>query len=258
MARLRRSRLQGLRFLPHGYFVLSLPALLMPAVLAAQGGATFRGTVTDSSGHPLGDVLVSLAELGRSLPTDTAGVFIFHDVPAGLYHVTLRRPQFGPITGTTRLADGDFIDLRFRMRRLVPALDTVEVTARAQVRGWRGEFERRRAAGFGAFLTSATFENRTKLSDVLASIASLDINPNGTVRSRHGSSCASVRYVVDGAPYTSGGVDDFRPEDIAAIEVYVGPAEVPLEFGGSSARCGVVVLWTRAAFGPPTLDPIQR
>jgi hypothetical protein len=29
-----------------------------------------------------------------------------------------------------------------------------------------------------------------------------------------------------------------------AIEVYRSASEVPIEFGGNSASCGVIVLWT--------------
>jgi hypothetical protein len=37
--------------------------------------------------------------------------------------------------------------------------------------------------------------------------------------------------------------------DIEAIEVYLGPSDVPGEFAGSNSGCGVVVIWTRS--GPP-------
>jgi len=33
--------------------------------------------------------------------------------------------------------------------------------------------------------------------------------------------------------------------DVAAVEVYRTPAEIPPEFNGPNAGCGVIVLWTR-------------
>ncbi len=36
-----------------------------------------------------------------------------------------------------------------------------------------------------------------------------------------------------------------RPEEIEAIEIYRGPAQVPAEFGGVGSDCGVVALWSR-------------
>ncbi len=40
-------------------------------------------------------------------------------------------------------------------------------------------------------------------------------------------------------------IDQLQPEQIEAIEVYRGPAEVPAEFNISGADCGVVVIWMR-------------
>ena len=35
--------------------------------------------------------------------------------------------------------------------------------------------------------------------------------------------------------------------DVQGIEVYRGAAEMPGEFSGAGAMCGVIVIWTRAA-----------
>ena len=40
-------------------------------------------------------------------------------------------------------------------------------------------------------------------------------------------------------------VDDIAVPDIAAIEVYSGPATTPAAFG--SGYCGVIAIWTRRA-----------
>ena len=34
------------------------------------------------------------------------------------------------------------------------------------------------------------------------------------------------------------------PEDVAGMEVYTGPAQVPVEFSTVGSECGVVVIWT--------------
>jgi hypothetical protein len=55
-------------------------------------------------------------------------------------------------------------------------------------------------------------------------------------------------YVVDGrAENMFGAVTPIR--DIVALEVYTGPSDVPGEFAGATAGCGVIVIWTRT--GPP-------
>jgi hypothetical protein len=45
-------------------------------------------------------------------------------------------------------------------------------------------------------------------------------------------------------------IDDLvSPHDVFAMEVYRSPAEVPSEFHGPNAGCGVIVLWTRRGGG---------
>jgi outer membrane cobalamin receptor len=36
-----------------------------------------------------------------------------------------------------------------------------------------------------------------------------------------------------------------HPGDVEGIEIYSGPATTPAEFSGSTARCGVIAIWTR-------------
>jgi hypothetical protein len=37
--------------------------------------------------------------------------------------------------------------------------------------------------------------------------------------------------------------------DVLAIEIFRTPAEIPSEFNGPNAGCGVIVLWTRRGSG---------
>ena len=37
----------------------------------------------------------------------------------------------------------------------------------------------------------------------------------------------------------------FNPLDLEAVEVYRSAAELPIEYGGTNAACGVLLLWTR-------------
>ena len=55
-------------------------------------------------------------------------------------------------------------------------------------------------------------------------------------------------YVIDGRLNNDFG--PFTPiRDIVAVEIYTGPADVPGEFAGRTAGCGVIAIWTRS--GPP-------
>ena len=58
----------------------------------------------------------------------------------------------------------------------------------------------------------------------------------------------SVRVGVDGQLMADGySVNDIRPSDIAAIEMYVGAATIPIEFSSvqRNAPCGLIMIWTR-------------
>ena len=61
-----------------------------------------------------------------------------------------------------------------------------------------------------------------------------------------------MSFYVDGQPFgpTSPGIDiDIPPEEIEALEVYKS-AQVPAQFGGATAGCGVIVIWTRDRAAP--------
>ena len=40
-------------------------------------------------------------------------------------------------------------------------------------------------------------------------------------------------------------VNDFRPEDVEALEVYRSGYQMPMEFAGWDLPCGLVVVWTQ-------------
>jgi hypothetical protein len=40
--------------------------------------------------------------------------------------------------------------------------------------------------------------------------------------------------------------EDTPIRDVYGIEIYRGPSEVPGEFSGSNAMCGVIVMWTKS------------
>jgi hypothetical protein len=42
-----------------------------------------------------------------------------------------------------------------------------------------------------------------------------------------------------------GRVDLLQPEELLAIEAYLGAARVPAQYGGANSACGVILLWTR-------------
>jgi outer membrane receptor for ferrienterochelin and colicin len=39
------------------------------------------------------------------------------------------------------------------------------------------------------------------------------------------------------------------PDQVEAIEVYRGPSEIPAEYSGNDAMCGVILIWTKQEGG---------
>lgn len=72
-----------------------------------------------------------------------------------------------------------------------------------------------------------------------------EVNSEQFGRASNADRCAAGFY-VDGLAFNAGpGIDlDVRPEQVEAIEVYT-PGQVPAEFAGRHAACGVIVIWTR-------------
>ena len=52
-------------------------------------------------------------------------------------------------------------------------------------------------------------------------------------------------YIIDERVDNTFGPDT-PIRDIEGIEVYTGPSDVPGEFAGRNAGCGVIVVWTRS------------
>ena len=67
--------------------------------------------------------------------------------------------------------------------------------------------------------------------------------------SNRGGSCSpTVR--IDGSEAEFGHLVDLRPDEVAAVEVYVRPTMVPAQFykGGDPPICGMILVWTKYGF----------
>lgn len=153
------------------------------------------------------------------------------------------------------------------------ALGAVNVSAERPV---IAEFEERRLAGFGHFITRAELEKQAnrRTSDILARVPGLSVK-RGTggyawIASSRGNikieenprpsaldlqrgarpACYSNVYVDGAIVYTSGmgdlfDINQIGPDQIEAIEFYSGGAQVPSRFNRTNSACGVLVVWTR-------------
>ena len=244
------------------------------APLGAQAVLT-GSAVEDSSGRGLAGVEVVVEGTKRQTTTDPSGRFVLDGLPSGVRVVLFRAIGFRPVRVRVTLTKSDTVRTEARLVADRVQLEPIEVTGRPSApRGIGVEsFEERRRLGFGKFIDSTELrraDNR-RLGDVLARIPGLKMIqfreqlPGGTpgpLELRVASSRKSglgvegpcwMSVVYDGVfiyrAQSSGRPPDFLREFSAsgmqAVEVYRSEAETPLEFGGATAACGTVVMWSR-------------
>jgi hypothetical protein len=252
-------------------------ALATPALGRAQGTtASFAGQIViRESGNPIpfGRIVV-LSAGGRHVDADSLGRFDLTGLPAGIHRFMLVVPGVPRSTFAVAFAKGERIEQNIEVDlaavthapdSAAPAppvaadpraqpLARVDVTAPAPMDRRYRDFERRLKTGRGQYVTRTQIEERqyNTLQDVMRQLRGVHVDCGGgagcfITMARAPMGC-SPDYIIDEM------VDNaFGPNtpirDIEAIEVYTGPADVPGEFAGANAGCGLVVIWTRN--GPP-------
>ena len=258
-------------------------ATLVLVVLLAFGGpaaglaeaqtptARLRGSVTDAStALPLQGVRVVVGATGRFVQTDSTGRFEIDQLPSGILRFFFNRTGFPTASVVLAFAAGEVMTQAFEMDSSAAtiAADTGRAGPRPQMlpteevretasRGVRYlDFERRMRSGRGQYVTREQIEanNYSALTDAVRGMRGVSVDcssgRNCSIRMARAPMRCAPKYYVDGreddmfGPYVAIG-------DIEGMEVYTGPSDVPGEYAGSEAMCGVVVIWTKSAPAPP-------
>lgn len=247
------------------------PLLLLPLLawlLALPGGAWAQDHTSDLTGTavaagseaPIAGLEVRLLGTDLRATTEADGRFRIERLEPGTYWMEVN--HLGSTSGAVRLRlpAASVLDLKLDIvERLVPVEELkVDVGKRTQ-RGKLAGFYERRARGFGWFLTREDLDRAPGhfLSTVFRQVPGLRVVPFGTRETGGGyrifnqrSNCEPVFY-LDGARLSDGsrsvGGERFLKTDMAAIEIYRGPSEVPPVYRDSRSTCGVILLWTRTA-----------
>jgi hypothetical protein len=223
---------------------------LCPAPGAAQ--ATLRGRVIDSEiGQGIGGASVQIRKT-EAILTDTLGLFEARDVPQGDAEITIQ------VIGYTRgvfyvhfPASGD-VERVFALDFTGARLPAVVVEARAEKLERRYvDFEQRRQRRIGTYLRWDELERKgyASVGDALRTVRGVRIRCDQQtfecfafmVRTPQ----CQPTWWVDGVEVRSFH-ENTSIRDVYGIEVYRGAGEVPGEFAGSDAGCGVIVVWTKS------------
>lgn len=220
------------------------------------------GHVTDNStGQPLAGATIRLRDAGRSTVTNSRGVFILGNLPAGLDVVEVEMLGYADHETPVRVVGGRAQDMEVRLTTRPVELPPIMVTVRP--RTWfsdRSQLESRIELGNGIFLTRPELEKRAPvlLGDALRGLPGVQVIGSGggltakyTVQLRGAANlnseiCQPMVW-VDGVKWGNDGsaFNEVQGWELDAVEIYRGASEVPGEFAGGEARCGVIVVWTR-------------
>ncbi len=221
------------------------------------------GRVTDRrSGRPVPGARVGIEDQHeRAVLTDRRGVYGFKDIEPGLHKMSFDHLAFEPVDQVVYLPSDITVEVDFEVTGDTLRLEPLVVTAVREKRlEMQGFYERRtigEAVGGGLFVTREDIrkESAIRVTHFLGRLPSVRTacsgagNNNCQVLMTRGRDCSASVYLdgvlVIGRGRGGDSIDNFvSPAEIAAIEVYRGPSELPAEFGGSDGQCGAVVIWT--------------
>jgi hypothetical protein len=228
----------------------AIATILGAGALSAQ--TLVRGRVMDSeTGAPLVGAHVRLG--GKfDLTTDSLGRFSTTALSPGRSTASIRLLGYSPGTFEFRVRDRGDQDETFSLDYNGQQLPMVSVSARAeQMISRYSDFEMRRQRGLGTFLRWDQLVDGKYVSvgDALRMVSGVRINCDQRSFECRAYMARSPRceptWIIDGMEAAS--FHENTPiKDVYGIEVYRGASEVPGEYGGSKAGCGVIVLWTKS------------
>jgi hypothetical protein len=235
--------------------------LWIPLSDPSEGGNLIGRVLDSRSGSPLTGASVELREAGRGAITNERGVFVLRDVASGPDVIAIEMLGYADQEKVIQILGGRAQDLEVRMT--TEPIELTPMIVEVRPRSWfsdRAGLEDRLLSGNGMIFTRedlAELQPRV-LGDLMRQVPGARVRTTGgiysgtwTVQFRgaanlEGRACNPVIW-MDGVKVGNDPVmfRDITGPEIDAVEVYRGAAEVPGEFSGGDARCGVVIVWTR-------------
>lgn len=234
---------------------LSVLSLLALAFLAQElrSQATLRGRVVDSElGRPISAATVQIRGYPTHFVTDSAGSFQAQAVPAGEREIVITALGYAKGEFKVQIPPAGIVEQLFPLDFTGYNLPEVVVRGRVeQLTPRYRDFERRRQLGIGAYLRWDELSQKgfNSVGDALRSLRGVRIRCNQETFECHAFMSRDPHcpptWWVDGTRVSSFH-ENTSIRDVYGIEVYRGPGEVPGEFAGSDAACGVIVIWTKS------------
>jgi len=232
------------------------------------------GVYDERSGDPVADVKVSDMLSGTFSLTSSTGTVSLMFLPEGGSLVSIKKVGYEPQTLPVPISPSDTLPITLLMRPLttgqitqLPAIRTIGTAP--YISGALRAFQEREKEGFGYFIDDTTLRKNEghQLADVIrprAPGADFFYGPHGAqyVGAMRCGGGASTVY-LDGVPLsgdpgpmimvqgktrittTPPDLSQIPVEMLGGVEWYPSTNFAPIEFGGTTQGCGVLLLWTR-------------
>lgn len=196
--------------------------------------------------------LIFLDSVRHDVPISSQGRFVLVSLKPGPHRVEIRAVGYRPNVVEIALVDGQILERQFPMFFTGDKLPDLTVEARnSKLLPRFGDFERRRQQGLGFYITRDDIKAKgyMNMGDALRTVQGVRVDcgvVECSVRMVRSVAGCFPTYFVDG--HLARSFAESTPiSDVQGIEVYRGAAEMPGEYSGSGAMCGVIAIWTRAA-----------
>jgi hypothetical protein len=244
---------------------------LLSFVFSGVEGQTIEGHLFESGSDTpviLAEIfmLTESGDLVAQTVSNETGFFSVTAPDSGSFLIQAERMGYqAGVAGIFDLGEGGLITIEFRLRPRPVLLDTLGVSVEAQnARLELAGFYQRMTDESGIFmgpeelaekpvaLATGFFRNIPRLRIRQRPMGGNEIIIQGAAMiSFTRSGICYPRVFIDGNEVFRGGREPARLDDvvsaseIAGIEVYRGPAEVPTRYAGVRSSCGVILVWTK-------------
>lgn len=220
------------------------------------------GTVSDDAGAAADVTVLLLDSMGTQLATvvtNQDGAFRFdHPGRDGVYRLIAEHIGYSRTVQSIALNRGEAVAVEIRLAGAAIPLGEIVVTARRQDFLSEAGFYDRMERGLGWFVDAAEIDRRkpSRITDLMRGASGIQVISTGAFDAdirvfdsqRLRGDCPPTIY-IDGLLARAYP----RPEppltqlvdvaSVAALEVLRRPAEIPSQYRGSQAACGVVLVW---------------
>jgi hypothetical protein len=221
--------------------------------VAQTGSSGLIGRMFDERTNEAMDQGIILVDsVRRDVQISSQGRFVISALSAGRHRIELRAVGYRPYVRDFTIVEGQVLELPFGMVFTGAQLPEIAVEARnSKLLPRFAGFELRRQHGMGMYITREEIRAKgyMNMGDALRTVSGVRVNCGATdcsVRMARSTAGCGPTYYVDGR-VARNFAESTPINDVQGIEIYRGAAEMPGEFAGDGAMCGVIVIWTRAA-----------